>query len=69
MCRVPAVPIIRNTVPQLAITGITYIRLDREMYGNVHFKVVQNWAAGCITVVELELNHGSVTNRPILDNL
>jgi hypothetical protein len=23
---------------QFAVTGITYITLDREMYGNVHFK-------------------------------
>jgi hypothetical protein len=23
---------------QLAVTGITYITLDGEMYGNVHFK-------------------------------
>jgi hypothetical protein len=38
MFRVPAVPIIRSTILQLAVTGITYITLDREMYGNVHFK-------------------------------
>jgi hypothetical protein len=38
MFRIPAVPIIRSTILQLAVTGITYITLDREMYGNVHFK-------------------------------
>jgi hypothetical protein len=38
MFPVPAVPIIRSTVLQLAFTGITYIMFDREMYGNVHFK-------------------------------
>jgi hypothetical protein len=37
MFRVPAVPFIRSTILQLAVTGITYITLDREMYGNVHF--------------------------------
>jgi hypothetical protein len=30
-------------------------------------RVVQNRAVGHITVVEFELNHGDVTNRPILD--
>jgi hypothetical protein len=38
MFRVPAVPIIRSTVLQLAVTGITQITFDGEMYGNVHFK-------------------------------
>jgi hypothetical protein len=38
MFQVPAVPIIRSTILQLAVTGTTYITLDREMYGNVHFK-------------------------------
>jgi hypothetical protein len=38
MFRVPAVPIIRSTILQSTVAGITYIMLDREMYGNVHFK-------------------------------
>jgi hypothetical protein len=38
MFRVPAVPIIRSTVLQLAVNGITHITLGREMYGNVHLK-------------------------------
>jgi hypothetical protein len=53
MFRVPAVPIIRSTILQLAVTDITYITLEGEMYGNVHFKVVQNRAVGHITVVDL----------------
>jgi hypothetical protein len=40
MFRVPALPIIRSTIVQLTLTGKTYITLDGEMYGNVHFKVV-----------------------------
>jgi hypothetical protein len=36
MFQVPAVPIIRSTELQLTVTGITYITLDREMYGNIH---------------------------------
>jgi hypothetical protein len=35
---VPALPIIRSTILQLTVIGITYITLDREAYGNVHFK-------------------------------
>jgi hypothetical protein len=38
MFRVPAVPIIRSTILQLAVISTTYITLDDEMYGNVHFK-------------------------------
>jgi hypothetical protein len=38
MFRVPAVPIIRSTILQLTVTGITCITMDREVYGNVHFK-------------------------------
>jgi hypothetical protein len=38
MLQLPAVPTIRSTILLLAVTGITYITLDREMYGNVHFK-------------------------------
>jgi hypothetical protein len=34
---VPAVPIIRSTILQLAVIGITYIVLDCEMYGIDHF--------------------------------
>jgi acetoin utilization deacetylase AcuC-like enzyme len=30
-------------------------------------RVIQNRAVGHITVVDLDLNHGDVTNRPILD--
>jgi hypothetical protein len=37
MFRVPAVPIIRSTILQLAVTGMTYITLDGEMFGDVHF--------------------------------
>jgi hypothetical protein len=33
MFRVPAVPIMGSTLLQLTVTGITYITLDREMYG------------------------------------
>jgi hypothetical protein len=53
MFRVPAVPIIRSTILQLAVTGITYITLDREMYGNVHYKGPESgdwW----LTVVEFQ---------------
>jgi hypothetical protein len=32
MFRVPAVPIIRSTILQLTVTGITYITLDREVF-------------------------------------
>jgi hypothetical protein len=38
MFRVPAVPIIRNTILQSAVIGVTYITLNRETYGKVHFK-------------------------------
>jgi hypothetical protein len=38
MFRVPAVPNIRSTILQLTVTGITYIKLDREVYGNAYFK-------------------------------
>jgi hypothetical protein len=31
-------------------------------------RVVQNRTVVHITVVELEINHGYVTNRPIMDN-
>jgi hypothetical protein len=37
MFRVPAVPIIRSTILQLTATGMTYITLDREMYGKICF--------------------------------
>jgi hypothetical protein len=43
MFRVPAVPIIRSTILQSAFTGITYITLQGEMYGNVHFKGCPEW--------------------------
>jgi hypothetical protein len=71
MFRVPAVPIIRSTIVQLTVTGITYITLDRECMVTSTLKVVHNRAVCHITVVELEfqLNHGDVTNRPIMDNL
>jgi hypothetical protein len=42
--------------------------LDRELCGNVRSKIVHDRAVGHITVVELELNHGDVTNRPILNS-
>jgi hypothetical protein len=58
MFRVPAVPIIRSTILQLAVIGIAYITLDREIYGNVHFK-------GCPE----SAGWSHVTNRPIMDNL
>jgi hypothetical protein len=36
---VTAVPIIRSTILQLAVTGMIYVHtLDREMYGSNHFK-------------------------------
>jgi hypothetical protein len=38
MFRVPVVPIIRSIVLQLTVTCITYITLEREVYGNVQFK-------------------------------
>src|SRR5215510_7982591 len=38
---VPTVPVISSTILQLAVTGITYIKLDRKMYGNVHLKCCQ----------------------------
>jgi hypothetical protein len=50
MFRVPAVPIIRITILQLADTG-----LDREIYGSDHFKGCPEWAVGHISVVEMEL--------------
>jgi hypothetical protein len=37
MYRVPAVPIIMSSVMQLTVTGTTYIALDHEVCGNVHF--------------------------------
>jgi hypothetical protein len=52
----------------LTATGTTYVTLDRELFGNVRLNIVHDRAAGHITVVELELNHGEVTNRLIMDN-
>jgi hypothetical protein len=73
MFRVPAVPIIRSTILQLTVTGITYITLDCETYGNVHFKGIpesDGWShhSGWVGV-EFQLNHCDVTSRPILGNL
>jgi hypothetical protein len=59
MFRAPSLPFIRSTILQLAVIGITYIALDREMYGSVHFKVCPEWVVGHITVVNLELNHSA----------
>jgi hypothetical protein len=43
MFRLPVVPIIRSSILQLADIGITYITLDREVYGNVHFNGCLEW--------------------------
>ena len=37
---VTAVPIIRSTILQLTVTGITYIKLDRGIYGSVQFNTL-----------------------------
>jgi hypothetical protein len=39
MFRVPAVPIIRSTILQLTVIGITHITLEREVYGNVQLNL------------------------------
>jgi hypothetical protein len=73
MFRVPAIPFIRSTILQLTVTGITYITLDREMYGNDHFKGCpesDGWShhSGWVGT-QLQLTHCDVTNRPILEYL
>jgi hypothetical protein len=40
--------------------------LGHKLCGKVRLKKVHDQAVGHITVVELELNHGDVTNRPIM---
>jgi hypothetical protein len=54
MLRVPAVPIIRSTILQLAVIGITYA-MDREMCFSFNFKVSLEWK------VVTSLNHSDVT--------
>jgi hypothetical protein len=67
MFQVPTVPIIGSTILQLAVTGITYIMLGGEMYGNVHFKGFPE--SGGWSHRSGRVGTRPLTNPPILDNL
>jgi hypothetical protein len=68
MFRALSAPIIRSTITAVDNHWYNMLRWIVNFVVTSTLRIFHNRAVDHVTMVELELNHGDVTNRPILDN-